>query len=123
MADPVWDTPDIGREIGITTTGRRSTSLHRREVNFYNLDRRLYITGKPGRRDWYANLLGNPNFTVHLKDGKQGNFSARATPIRDPAQRRQVLTVIHQRRKGSLGTLDDMVDRSPLIEFQVAIVT
>ena len=43
MDKAVWDTPESGQEIGITTTGRKSGRPHRREVRFYNLDGRLYI--------------------------------------------------------------------------------
>ena len=119
MGEAVWDTPESGQDIGITTIGRKSGRLHRREVRFYNLDGRLYITGRPGRRDWYANLRTNPKFTVHLKGRVQTDLIARAIPIRDTAQRRQVLCIIHQGRSGSLGTLEAMVERSPLIEFHI----
>ena len=119
MGEAVWDTSEIGQEIGITTTGRKSGRPHRREVRFYNLDDRLYITGSPGRRDWYANLLANPKFTVHLKNSVQAEFIAQATFIQDEAQRRRIISVIHERRSGSLGPLEAMVVGSPLIEFHI----
>ena len=119
MDEAIWDTPVSGQEFGITTTGRKSGKPHRREVRFYNLDGRLYITGTPGPRDWYANLRANPQFTVHLKGRVQGDFTARAVPIRGTAQRRQVLSIIYQGRSGSLGPLEAMLERSPLIEFHI----
>src|SRR6185503_17815302 len=51
------------RTIDITTTGRTSGRPRRIEMWFHNLDGRLYLTGTPGSRDWYANLLRHPAFT------------------------------------------------------------
>lgn len=119
MNKALWDTPGSGQEIGITTTGRKSGRLHRREVRFYNLDGRLYITGSPGPRDWYANLRANPQFTVHLKGKVQEDFTAMAVPIRGTAQRVLVLSIIYQGRGGSLGPLEAMIEGSPLIEFHI----
>jgi deazaflavin-dependent oxidoreductase (nitroreductase family) len=69
------------RTIDITTRGRTTGQPRRTEIWFHNLDGHLYITGTPGRRDWYANLLANPEFTFHLKQRVQVDLSARATPF------------------------------------------
>ena len=60
--------------IDITTTGKTTGTPRRKEIWFHNVDGQLYITGLPGRRDWYANLAANPQFIFHLnpnppKDG------------------------------------------------------
>ena len=44
------------RTIDITTTGARSGEPRRIETWAWPLDGVLYLTGSPGRRDWYANL-------------------------------------------------------------------
>ena len=116
MDDTLRSIPETGLEVGITTTGRISNRPHRREVRLYDLDGRFFITGSPGRRDWYANLLASPDFTVHLKERTQADLPATATPIRQVSRRRAVLSVIHQRRGGSLGPFDAMLERSPLVE-------
>ena len=54
-----------GRTIDITTIGRASGEPRRIEIWFHNIDGHIYITGTPGRRDWYANLRADPNFTFH----------------------------------------------------------
>jgi hypothetical protein len=54
------------RTIDITTRGRKTGQLHRTELWFDYIDGHVYITGAPGRRDWYANLLAQPEFTFHL---------------------------------------------------------
>ena len=50
------------RLIDITTTGRKSGEPHRIEIGFHFVDGHVYITGRPGLRGWYANLLANPDF-------------------------------------------------------------
>ena len=47
-----------------------------------------------GATDWHANLLADPDFTVHLRNGIRADLPARATPVTDPAERRAVLAEI-----------------------------
>lgn len=51
---------DSDRAIDITTIGRTSGQPHWIEIWFHTIDGKLYITGLPGRRDWYANMGANP---------------------------------------------------------------
>src|SRR5262245_9240379 len=83
-----------GRTIDITTTGRKTGQLRRIETWFHNLDGRIYLTGTPGKRDWYANLLTHPEFTFHLKQDVVADLMARAQPIDDQSARRAILTRI-----------------------------
>ena len=69
------------RTIDITTRGRKTGALHRIEIWFHHIDGHIYITGAPGRRDWYANVLAHPEFTFHLKQSTKADLPARATPI------------------------------------------
>ena len=108
-----------GRTIDITTIGRRSGEPRRLEIWFHNLDGRVYITGTPGRRDWYANLVARPEFTFHLKEGVTADLAARATPITDPAARRAILTRIVARVSRS-ADLDAWLAESPLVEVAFA---
>ena len=78
------------RTIDITTIGRSSGLSHRIETWFYRVDDRIYLTGSPGRRHWYANLLANPVFTFHLKQSVAADLPARATPVTDPEERRTI---------------------------------
>ena len=75
------------RTIDITTTGRKTELPRRIEIWFHNLDGRLYITGQPGHRDWYANMVINREFTFHLKGSIKADLPARARPITDEAER------------------------------------
>ena len=111
--------PQSGQRIGITTIGRLSSQPRRKEVRLYNLDGQLYISGSPGRCDWYANLMTNPQFTIHIRGSVPADLPAMATAVRELTRRRELISLIHQRRSGGLGPLDDMINRSPLVEVQL----
>src|SRR3990172_1660402 len=104
-----------GGIIDITTTGRKSGRPHRIEIAFHGLGGRVYISGMPGRRDWYANLLAKPDFTFHLKRGLKADLAARATPILDEAERRRLLQSV-TRGWGQEAQLERFVADSPLVE-------
>ncbi len=104
------------RTVDITTTGRRTGRPRRIEIWFHNLDGRIFITGTPGPRDWYANLLAHPDFTFHLKGRVQVDLPARAHPIRDEGKRRAVLSRIVRRVGGR--DLEAWVRGSPLVEVR-----
>ena len=50
--------------IDMTTIGRRSGRPRRIELVFHNIDGMIVISGSPGRRDWYANVVANPAVTL-----------------------------------------------------------
>src|ERR1043165_4961038 len=101
--------------IDMTTSGSKSGKPHKIEIAFHNFDGVLYITGLPGKRDWYANLLANPQFTFHLKQSAQADLPAKATPITDEATRRQVLTKVVAKWDRQ-AELEAFVQSSPLVE-------
>ena len=106
------------RTVDITTTGRRSGEPRRIEIMFHNLDGRIYISGLPGRRGWYANVVAHPDFVFHLKETAQVDIASRAHPVTDPAERRRVLSGVLA-GIGREGELEDWVERSPLIEVEL----
>ncbi|WP_375400765.1 nitroreductase/quinone reductase family protein [uncultured Amnibacterium sp.] len=101
------------RVIDITTIGRKTGEARRIEIWFHRIDGRYYITGTPGARSWYANLLVNPDFTFHLKESTQADLAAHATPVEGPEKQR-VLEAIVASIASSRLTLD--ADTSPLVE-------
>lgn len=103
--------------IDITTIGRKSGRPRRIEIWFRNLNGRVYITGTPGTRDWYANLLQNPRFTFHLKESIQADLPAYARPVTDLEERKNILSSpkmswYHQQ----VNSVDELIDGSPLVE-------
>jgi deazaflavin-dependent oxidoreductase (nitroreductase family) len=108
------------RTIDITTRGRKTGQLHRTELWFHHIDGQIYITGAPGPRDWYANLLAHPEFTFHLKQSIKADLPARATPILDRAERRAIITRIDQ-QLGGPGELDAWIAGGPLVVVEFLI--
>lgn len=111
MQDAVTRALDIGPDssaaehtIDITTLGRRSGIPRRIEVWFHRVDGRWYLTGVPGPRSWYANVLAHPQFIVHLKHG--------VTAVLDLQNRPELAALVSQRQH-----LDDWLARSPLVEI------
>jgi hypothetical protein len=103
--------------IDITTTGRISGRPHRIEIAFHYLDGDVYISGMPGKRDWYANAIQNPRFVLHLKQSTHADLPSTAIPITDEVKRREVLARIVE-RWDRVHELDAFVADSPLIEVR-----
>ena len=80
--------------IDITTNGRRSGQPRRIELVFHNVDGNIILSGMPGRRDWYANLVADPNMTFHLTGPVKADLPAVARPITEPEERRRVMEAV-----------------------------
>jgi deazaflavin-dependent oxidoreductase (nitroreductase family) len=92
-------TPAAGtseRIIDITTVGRRTGLPRRIEIFFYRAAGNTYLCSGAGgaATDWHANLLANPTFTFHLKNGIRADLPALATPVTDRTERQAVLAEI-----------------------------
>ncbi|MGQ4810118.1 hypothetical protein NKDENANG_03564 [Candidatus Entotheonellaceae bacterium PAL068K] len=118
MDEAIQHALERDRTIDITTKGRQTGEFRCTEIWFHNLDGCLYITGTPGRRDWYANLLAHPEFTFHLKQSAQADLPARATPILERVERREIMARIHQKLDGTRD-LDAWVEGSPLVQVEL----
>ncbi|MBE7556792.1 MAG: nitroreductase family deazaflavin-dependent oxidoreductase [Anaerolineales bacterium] len=117
MDKHILEALDRDETIDITTVGRRSGQPQRIEIWFRRVNQRTYITGTPGARDWYANLLANPRFTFHLKQSIQADLPARARPVLDEAERRQILAdPVMDWYQGQVNSLEALVAGSPLVE-------
>jgi hypothetical protein len=116
LPDPVRRALSRGELIDITTIGRTSGSPHRVELVFHSFDGRLYISGRPGPRDWQANMAANPRFTFHLKQSTVADLAAVARPITDPAERREVLTLVAQAWRMDP---ERLIPAAPLVEVTI----
>lgn len=81
----------------------------------FEVEGSLYVSGRPGPRDWYANLMSAPEFTLHLKQSVRADLPARARPITEAAERRRVIEGF----AGELGDPEAMIAGSPLIEIEL----
>lgn len=108
----------------ITTIGRNSGQARRIEIWYFVVDERVYITGTPGPRDWYANMLAEPRFTFHVKQGAQADLPARAVAISEPAERRRIMGRIMAGNswfRAQSFDLEAWVTGSPLVEVVFAL--
>jgi hypothetical protein len=87
---------------------------------FHNIDGDLYITGTPGKRDWYANVVANPGFTFHLKTSATADLDATARPITAAGEKRAVLERILANLERT-GEIDSWVENSPLIAVSLNV--
>jgi len=85
------DAPIRDRLVDITTIGAWTGTPRRIEIMFHVLDGAAFLTGTPGRRSWHANLLHQPEFTVHAKGTDAHDFHAVAQPINDHNERARLL--------------------------------
>lgn len=107
------------RTVDITTRGARSGEPRRIEIWFLHFDGRTFLTGTPGPRGWYANLLADDRLVLHLKESQHADLPARAAPVRDETTRRWIFTRSHPWVDWyrSQAPLDDLVARSPMVEL------
>lgn len=109
---------DQDKKIDITTTDRNTGEPHRVEVAFYQIEGKIYFSGRPGTKNWYLNLVENPEFTFHLKHSIQSDLPAKATPIVDEQERRRlfgILVEIWDRQE----RFDEYLEGSPLVEVEL----
>ena len=115
------------RVIDITTIGRQSGQPRRLEIWFHNLDGAMYITGLPGKRSWYANLVAHPSFTFHLKDSTRADLPARAYPVTDPVTHKEkekaACPPLGASRPQSVASPPTMVRREPLTMLTRRVTT
>ncbi len=113
------------RTVDITTIGARSGKPRRIEIWFHRVYGRWYLSSTPARRDWYSNLLANPEFVFHLKHGIRADLRATALPIIDPAQKQPIFEYIvddfNQPHNPAIvrqpQRVDDWMAGSPLVEI------
>jgi hypothetical protein len=120
MTDPVVLALARGGIVDITTKGRRTGRAHRIEIALHSIDRRLVISGRPGPRDWYANLLANPKMTIHFMRGVEADVPALAYPVTDWSERRTLIERVMTKGFGfaperTAREFDFWVTRSPLV--------
>ena len=104
------------RTIDLTTIGCRSGVATRIEIWWFHVDGRFIITGTPGKRDWYANVLADPRVIVHTA---HSDIAGTATPISDSGFRNRVFTHPDVGWYQTRVELDRLVATSPMIEISL----
>lgn len=102
--------------IDLTTTGRRSGRPSRIEIWWFRIDGRFVITGTPGPRDWFANVLADPRVTVHVAGM---DLPGTARPVTDPAFRRRVMTDPMTFWYSTQARLEHLVADAPMVTVEL----
>ncbi|GAA0469034.1 hypothetical protein Ade02nite_31900 [Paractinoplanes deccanensis] len=116
VSDEVRQALDEQMTVEITTIGRRSGQPRRMETWRYRANGRYWLTGSPGTRDWYANLLAHPAFTLHLGDR---DLPAHGRVVTDPEERARVLGEIVPGLDWA-SSLEAWIEGSPLVEIELS---
>lgn len=117
------------RTVDIVTRGRRSGLARTTEIWTTLVEGTLYVCGTPAAgpdqmaaqpRDWLANLLAAPRFTLRLKRPVVVDLPAAATLVTDAAERRRLFEAPQSAyyRQHSL-SLDQFVAQAPVVRVEL----
>lgn len=106
------------RTIDITTIGRRTGQQRRIEIWFLHVAGHVYITGTPGPRSWFANLLAEPAFTFHLKESVEADLPATAALVDDQDERRRVIESDEAAWYRDRASVEEFVASAPMVRIR-----
>ena len=104
------------RTVDLVTTGRRSGRPQRVEIWWFQFEGGFVITGTPGRRDWYANILANPRIVI---ESRHGAFPGTAVPVPDQEFRRRFFSNGASSWYSSQAELDALVRTAPMVRVDL----
>jgi deazaflavin-dependent oxidoreductase (nitroreductase family) len=104
------------RTIELTTIGRRSGERRSIEIWWFHIKGRFIITGTPGRRDWYANVLSDPRVLISTSIG---TFSATAVVIEEADFRQAVFADPSVNWYSSQAELHRLIETAPMVEIRL----
>jgi hypothetical protein len=107
--------------VDFTTTGRKSGQARKLEIRHHVFDGKVYIAGLKGLKGWYANLVGDANFTLHLKQSMQVDVPVKARLITDGAERRMLFPLViesYASNELTMEHIDEYIESGHIIEVQ-----
>jgi deazaflavin-dependent oxidoreductase (nitroreductase family) len=104
------------RTVDLVTIGRKSGQPQRVEIWWFHFEDRFIITGTPGRRDWYANILDNPRVVIETR---HGDFPAKASIVSDQPFRHRFFSDGAARWYSTQAEFDALVETAPMIELDL----
>lgn len=103
--------------VDITTIGRRSGRPRRIEIWMFAFEESFVVTGTPGRRDWYANILADPRVTIHVKYPDPFDVHSMAAVVDDNRFRRRFFAARGPSWYRSQVELDRLVSAAPMVSL------
>ena len=75
--------------IRISVEGRKTKAVRLVELTYYwDGNKKIYLSGYPGKRDWLANMQSNPHVTVHTVEFETNwDIIAKARIVEDRNER------------------------------------
>ena len=104
------------RTVDLVTIGRKSGEPQRVEIWWFYFEDRFVITGSPGPRDWYANILTNPRVVIETR---HGDFPATASTISDQQFRHRFFSNSASSWYSTQAELEALVETAPMIELDL----
>ena len=127
--DAVADSIVRERTVDLVTVGRRSGTTRVTEIWTTVVGGELYVCGTPAGspdtmepepRDWLANLLAEPAFTLRLKQSVAVDLSAHATPVLDRATRQRVFESPQSAYyRANSRSMEDLLDHGPMVRVDL----
>jgi hypothetical protein len=117
------------RTVDIVTIGRRSGRPRVTEIWTTVVAGEIYLCGTPAARaglgheprDWLANLLAEPRFTLRLKQSVAAELPARAAPVTDRVLRQEVFSAPQSAYyREHARSLEDLVEHGPMVRVELA---
>ncbi len=104
------------RTVDLVTTGRRSGRPQKVEIWWFYFDDDFVITGTPGRRDWYANILTDPRVVIATR---YGDFPGTAVTVSDRVFRSRFFSDGASRWYSTQAELDLLVKTAPMVRIDL----
>lgn len=104
--------------VDITVTGRKSGKPYKFEIMLRRDAGKYYLAGQPQPKDWYANMLANPQITLHLKQSAQADLPATAHVVLDEVQRRHLFQLFFS-NSDMMTDLEAWVRDAKLVEIRL----
>jgi hypothetical protein len=114
--------------VDFTTKGRKSGEDRRLEIKFHIFDDKVCIAGLRGKKDWYANLVVDANFTLHLRSEEpadiepvEADVPVQARLITDDAERRKLFPLVIESYASdelTMEHIDEYIETGHIIEVQ-----
>jgi hypothetical protein len=116
------------RTVDIITTGARTGSTRTTEIWTTVIGGEVFVCGTPNAslagverkpRDWLANLIAHPRFTLRLKSTVKADLAAEAEPLRDVEERRRIMSApATEYYRSQAKSIDHAVRDSPMVRVR-----
>lgn len=116
------------RTVDIVTTGARTGMVRTTEIWTTIIAGEVFICGTPAAgvagvertpRDWLANLAAHPGLVLRLKSTVRADLAAEAQPVRDPTDRRRIMSSAStEYYRTNAESIDHAVRDSPIVRLR-----